>query len=152
MDKPRTIELRLVSEASGLASRPYFLTVGLLHDREPRLTLRASGVGRRVTPQARLPLAVHASDDFGLASLGLELERTELAGDQTQTTSKAWPLENFAADSPIALPGTVDRTPELPLAEQGLCRACRFACGRKGSTGVRWACIRVIRAGSVFRS
>ncbi len=120
MDKPRTIELRLVSEASGLASRPYFLTVGLLHDREPRLTLRASGVGRRVTPQARLPLAIHASDDFGLASLGLELERTELAGDQTQTTSKAWSLENFGADSPSALPGTVDRTPELALAEQGL--------------------------------
>lgn len=152
MDKPRTIELRLVSEASGLASRPYFLTVGLLHDREPRLTLRASGVGRRVTPQARLPLAIHASDDFGLASLGLELERTELAGDQTQTTSKAWSLENFGADSPMPCLARSTARPNWRWPNRAWRRACRFACGRKGSTGVRWACIRVIRAGSVFRS
>jgi hypothetical protein len=120
MQEPRTFELRLVSAASGLASRPYFLTVGLLHDREPRLTLRASGVGRRVTPQARLPLAIHATDDFGLASLSLEMERTELADDKTQTTSKAWPLESFGDDPVVALPGVVDRSPELSLSEHTL--------------------------------
>ncbi len=120
MEQPRSFELRLTAELSGLASRPYFLMVGLLHDREPRLTLRASGVGRRVTPQARIPLAVHAADDFGLAALNLELERTELAGSETQTSSKTLPLESLANEATSGLPATIDRAPELPLAEQSL--------------------------------
>ncbi len=83
------MELRLVSAASGLASKPYFLTIGLLYDREPRLTLRSAGVGKRVTPQARIPLAIHAADDFGLADLALEIEKTELGGEKPVTTSQA---------------------------------------------------------------
>ena len=51
----------LVATRGGLSSKPYYLTIGLLKDREPRLTIRASGVGRRVTPVARIPLAVRAT-------------------------------------------------------------------------------------------
>ncbi len=152
MAQPRTLELRLVSAVSGLVSRPYFITVGLQHDREPRLTLRASGVGRRVTPQARVPLSIHATDDFGLASLSLELERTELAGDKPQTTSKNWQLENFADEQATALPGSVDRAPELPLADQLLSPGMSIRVRAAAWTAARWAPTRVIRAGWAFRS
>ena len=140
MDEAKTFELRLVAAASGLASRPYFLTVGLLHDREPRLTLRASGVGCRVTPQARLPLTVHATDDFGLVSLGMELERTELAGDKPQTTSKAWQLEGYGDDPAVALPGVIDRTPELTLSEQALSPGMSIRLAASGRRPLRTGC------------
>jgi hypothetical protein len=76
MQEPLALEFRLTSRQGGLASKPYFLAIGLLKDREPRLTIRSSGVGRRVTPVARIRLAIRATDDFGLATLTLELERT----------------------------------------------------------------------------
>jgi hypothetical protein len=119
MKESQTLELRLVSAASGLASKPYFLTVGLLYDREPRLTLRSAGVGKRVTPQARIPLAIHAADDFGLADLALEIEKTDLAGEKPVTTTKRSELEKFGADD-AALPPAVDREIEMKVAEQEL--------------------------------
>ena len=39
-----------------------------MKDREPRVTLRAMGVGGHVTPVATIPLSVAATDDFGLAA------------------------------------------------------------------------------------
>ncbi|HEX3726041.1 MAG TPA: hypothetical protein VHV08_07345, partial [Pirellulales bacterium] len=73
MSESMALEFRLVGQRGALSSKPYFLAIGLLHDREPRLTIRSAGVGRRVTPAARIPLAVHATDDFALAALNLEV-------------------------------------------------------------------------------
>ena len=64
-----TLEILLTSAETGLASRPAFLSVGLLRDREPRVTLRALGVGGHVTPVATVPMTLAATDDFGLAAL-----------------------------------------------------------------------------------
>ena len=65
-----TLEIGLTSRKTGLASRPTFLSIGLLKDREPRVTLRAVGVGSHVTPVATIPLNLAATDDFGLALSG----------------------------------------------------------------------------------
>ena len=71
MKEALALEFRLVARRGRLASKPYFLAIGLLKDREPRLTIRSSGVGRRITPAARIPLSIRANDDFALASLDL---------------------------------------------------------------------------------
>jgi hypothetical protein len=70
-----TLEIRLTSEPTGLASKPAFLSIGLMRDREPRVSLRAMGVGARVTPVATIPLSIGATDDIGLASLDLHVDR-----------------------------------------------------------------------------
>jgi len=89
-----TLEIQLTSDATGLASKPTFLSLGLLKDREPRVTLRAQGVGAHVTPVATIPLTLAATDDLGLAALRLQVERTTHAEDKAEpvTTRKSVPL------------------------------------------------------------
>lgn len=72
------LEIVVQSAETGLDSRPSFLSIGLLKDREPRVSLRASGVGARVTPVATIPLTLAAVDDFGLATLRIQEERTTI--------------------------------------------------------------------------
>lgn len=79
-----TLEIRLTSEGSGLDSKPTFLSIGLLKDRDPRVTLRAQGVGGHVTPVATIPLTMGATDDFGLAALRLQIERTSYAEGKSE--------------------------------------------------------------------
>ncbi|MDB5351954.1 MAG: hypothetical protein JWN86_3201 [Planctomycetota bacterium] len=82
-----TLEIQLTSEGTGLASKPTFLSLGLLKDREPRVALRAQGVGAHVTPVATIPLTLAATDDLGLASLRLQFERTAQAEGKAEPTS-----------------------------------------------------------------
>jgi hypothetical protein len=81
-----TLEIQLTSDGTGLDSRPTFLSLGLLKDREPRVTLRAQGVGGHVTPVATIPLAMAATDDLGLAALRLQIERTSHGEGKTAPT------------------------------------------------------------------
>jgi hypothetical protein len=158
MKETQTLELRLVSAASDLTSKPYFMTIGLLVDREPRLTLRSSGVGRRITPQARIPLAIHAADDFGLADLALELEKTDLGGEKQETTTKRIELEKFGADD-SPLPPSLDRDMEFKIAEQELkagnairlraASADRCAFGAHLGTS-RWLAFQVVTPDELF--
>ena len=78
-----TLEIQLTSGKTGLTSKPAFLSLGLLKDREPRVTLRAVGVGGHVTPIATIPLTLAATDDIGLAALRLQADRTTLADEKT---------------------------------------------------------------------
>jgi hypothetical protein len=116
MKEPVTFEFQLVAE-SGLASKPHFVTIGLLNDRAPRLTLRSSGVGRRVTPVARIPLHLRAIDDFGVAELSLDLEETRIV-DSKPVTALHHPLEEkLSAAEGSKLPPDVEREPVAALAE-----------------------------------
>jgi hypothetical protein len=81
-----TLEIRLTSEGSGFDSKPTFLSLGLLKDREPRVTLRAQGVGGHVTPVATIPLTMGATDDLGLAALRLQIEKTSHAEGKSEPT------------------------------------------------------------------
>jgi hypothetical protein len=98
-----TLEIVLTSAQTALSSKPIFLSIGLLKDREPRVTLRAVGVGGHVTPVATIPLTVAATDDFGLAALRLRLERTlnveekEKIEPRTQRTMVTLPLTSDPA-------------------------------------------------------
>jgi len=91
-----TFEIVLTSSETGLTSKPSFLSVGLLRDREPRVTLRATGVGGRVTPTATIPLALAATDDFGLAALRIQADRSVVVADsdkpEPQTKRAAIPI------------------------------------------------------------
>jgi hypothetical protein len=85
-----TLEILLTSARTGLTSRPTFLSLGLLRDREPRLALRAVGVGSRVTPVATIPLSLSATDDLGLVALRLQFDRTLTVeeNDKVETKTK----------------------------------------------------------------
>ena len=68
---PAKFDLELVGEDSGLVSLPVPVTVGLKIDQPPRVTMSFSGVHQRITPQAKIPLAIDARDDYGLAAVDL---------------------------------------------------------------------------------
>jgi hypothetical protein len=109
-------EFQLVARDGGLASKPYFLTIGLLADHPPRVTVRITGVGRRVTPTARIPLSVRALDDFGMAQLTVDLEVTQFVDSKPQPTMHQPYSESFSAESQ-PLPTDIDKQVVLKLAE-----------------------------------
>jgi hypothetical protein len=104
-----TLEILLTSTETGLASKTSFLSVGLLRDREPRVTLRASGVGQHVTPIATIPLTLGATDDFGLAALRIQADRSVLAEEKDKPEQKVQrstitpPFESDPARPPLDL-------------------------------------------------
>lgn len=125
MQDPVTLEFQLVGQRGGLSSKPHFLSVGVLQDRPPRVTVRSSGVGRRVTPSARIPLHLRALDDFGVAEVAVNLELTHLELNHLENgepkTSLVQPLqENLAAEGGTRLPVDVERDPKITLMEHTL--------------------------------
>jgi hypothetical protein len=99
-----TLEILLTSATTGLDSRPTFLSIGLLKDREPRVSLRAVGVSGHVTAVATLPLTIGATDDFGLAALRLQVDRTLL--DEEKGKENAKPQSQRET---VSLPMSVDK-------------------------------------------
>ncbi len=115
MQESLALEFRLTGKRGGLTSKPYFLTIGLLKDREPRVTIRSSGVGRRITPVARIPLALRATDDFSVASLALDWERT-VAGDnkpQVDTAREEMAIGPRGTEAPSGAEIELDHELEL---------------------------------------
>jgi hypothetical protein len=103
-----TLEIVLTSGKTGLDSRPAFLSIGILRDREPRVTVRALGIGSHVTPVATVPLSVGATDDLGLAALRLQIERTFIApeddpGRTQDRASSESRTQNARVDLPLAV-------------------------------------------------
>jgi hypothetical protein len=95
-----TLEVQLTSSGTGLTSKPAFLSVGLMKDREPRVVLRALGVGAHVTPAATIPLSIAATDDLGLAAVRLQAARTTVAdGKSEPKTTQKTVLLPLAADA-----------------------------------------------------
>ncbi len=99
-----TLEILLTSATTGLDSRPAFLSIGLLKDREPRVTLRAVGVGGHVTAVATIPLTIGATDDFGLTALRLQLDRILLDEEKGKETGKPQSQRET-----VVLPMSVDK-------------------------------------------
>ena len=93
-----TLEILLKSAETGLSSGPRSCRWASSKDREPRLALRAVGVGSRVTPVATIPLTIGATDDIGLAALRLQIDRTATVEEKdkietkTQRTTVPFPL------------------------------------------------------------
>ncbi|HEV7224946.1 MAG TPA: hypothetical protein VGN42_19740 [Pirellulales bacterium] len=119
MQEAQTLEIRLVGRQAQLESKPYYVSIGLLIDRAPRLSLRSSGVGKRVTPQAKIPLHLRAQDDFGLASLGLELEQTVPHENKPQTSTRRIAIE-LPAEADGRAATDFETQPVVALAEYAL--------------------------------
>jgi hypothetical protein len=158
MKEPVTFEIQLVSQ-SGLASKPHFLTIGILNDRPPRLTLRSSGVGRRVTPTARIPLHLRAIDDFGVAELSLDLEETRIVDSKPVTAAHHLLEEKFTAEAGSKLPPDVEREPIAALAEYALIPGATVRIRGKAtdacvlgtqSAESRWLSFQVVSAEELF--
>ena len=99
-----TLEILMKSTKTGLDSRPTFLSIGLLNDRDPRVTLRAVGVSAHVTAVATIPLTIGATDDFGLAALRLQIDRTVLAEEKDKEKT-----ENQTKRATVRLPLVEDK-------------------------------------------
>ena len=99
-----TLEILLKSARTALSSKPTFLSIGLLKDRAPRVTLRALGTGGHVTPIATIPLSISATDDFGLGAVRLQVDRTVSTDDKaapvTTRATQALPL-SLEKDRPL---------------------------------------------------
>ncbi|HUY88619.1 MAG TPA: hypothetical protein VMV10_07790, partial [Pirellulales bacterium] len=158
MKQAQTFEIRLVGRQAKLESKPYYLSIGLLIDRPPRLSLRSSGVGKRVTPQARIPLQLRVQDDFGLANLALELEQTVPREDEPETS-----MRQIAIELPPAvenrLPTDFEDQPTVALAEYALASgtliklraAATDNCAQGSQQGAsRWLSFQVVTAEELF--
>jgi hypothetical protein len=111
-----TLEFQLVAQHSNLASKSFFVTLGLQNDRPPRVTIRVTGVGRRVTPTARIPLALRAIDDFGISQLVADFELTQVVDSKPQTSVKQPYTESFTAGA-SSLPTDIEAQPLVKLAD-----------------------------------
>jgi len=160
MDEALALEFRLTGQRGQLVSKPYFLAIGVLKDREPRVTIRTSGVGRRVTPVARVPLFVRANDDFGLASLVLDWELTAQAEGDPKVEAKQLPLADLKSQPDAEGPQTqFEFTQELALAEHKLSpgNALKLRgtatdqCSLGKQTGSsRWIALQIVSAEELF--
>ena len=119
MESSLTMEMTLVDRQAKLESKPIYLTVGLREDRKPKLTLRSTGVGKRVTPNATIPLVVHADDDLGLASLKVDLEQVIPAGEKPEVRNHGFAVELPPANSHGELPTDVERQSNVVLRAYG---------------------------------
>lgn len=158
LEEAVTFEFQLLGQ-SGLESKPYFVTFGILNDRAPRLTLRTSGVGRRITPVARIPLNLRAIDDFGVSEISLELEETHLVESKPITSSRAPLQEKFETGDGIRLPLDVNRDPTIGIGEYSLNPGTTIRIRGKASDacvlGVqtaesRWLAFQVVTAEELF--
>ncbi len=155
---PVTFEFQLLGE-SGLNSKPYFLTLGILNDRAPRLTLRSSGVGRRVTPVARIPLHLRAVDDFGVAQLSIDLEETHVVESKPATTAHHPLEETLPLDAAGKLPLDLTREPVVGLTEFSLVPGATVRIRGKAADACvlgtqtaesRWLSFQVVSADELF--
>jgi hypothetical protein len=126
--EPTTLEVELVSEKTSLASKTAYLSIGILKDREPRVTLRALGIGAHVTSVATIPLSIAATDDMGLTAIRLQIERTSIDGDKAEpkTSKKTVPLPLAADLSRVVLDHQARHDVELQAEQPPLGTLLRF--------------------------
>jgi len=107
---PAKFELELVAAESGLVSLPVPVSIGLKIDQPPRITMAYSGVRPRITPQARIPLAIDARDDYGLTAVGLTIR------DESPDPADPAKLVAHSAPLPIYPPAEGKSPPSSPDA------------------------------------
>jgi hypothetical protein len=116
MKATTTLEFQLTGQRAALTSKPFFLTFNLLVDRPPRLAIRVTGVGRRVTPQARIPLSIRAQDDFGVARISADLELTKIVDSKPQVSMHE-PLSEKLTPEGEQLPTDREQNATIKLTE-----------------------------------
>src|SRR5690606_30462128 len=84
---PVQMRITLTSAEAGLVSHPRPVTIGEQPDRAPRLSLRHSGVRQRISPSATVPLQITARDDFGVHTVGLNVETPQMGVTEEEEVS-----------------------------------------------------------------
>ncbi|HEX3997737.1 MAG TPA: hypothetical protein VHX65_04205 [Pirellulales bacterium] len=116
---PAKFDLELVAAESGLVSLPVPVSIGLKVDQSPRVTMSYGGVRQRVTPQAKIPLAIDARDDYGLTAVGLTIkDETPDPADSAKLVARSVPQPIFPANANPKVPPNEDPLPlQLPLKQ-----------------------------------
>lgn len=112
LTEPLAMEINLIGSEGNLDSHPHALSIGIRKDRAPRVMIRTSGLGPRVSPMVRVPVDFHADDDFGLRSLRVALECERVVEKANECVSHDIALE--AAAEPAR---ECDRSTSLALAD-----------------------------------
>jgi hypothetical protein len=99
------LQIELTSAEADFQSPPTNISIGLRTDKPPRMTLAFSGVRSRVTPQATIPLAAEARDDYGVDRIDL-MTRSEFTDPADSTKS-----QSSATTQPIFGPATQPGAP-----------------------------------------
>ncbi|MEM9366606.1 MAG: polyketide synthase [Planctomycetota bacterium] len=67
--RPTTVSV-VPKDKDGITSlSPYRYYLGVIRDQAPELSMRLRGIGTAITPNARIPALIEATDDYGIASL-----------------------------------------------------------------------------------
>ncbi|MBI3468019.1 MAG: hypothetical protein HY000_33850 [Planctomycetes bacterium] len=157
MSEALALEIRLTGEVGSLNSRPYELSIGLLKDREPRVTVRSTGVGPRVTAVAHIPLVVRATDDFGLTQLAMEWQR--IVPTEQESASKDEPERITLEPAPADAPTEDERQTQVDLREFTLTTGTTLKlrgtaqdnCAEGSQSGLsRWLSFRVVTPEELF--
>jgi hypothetical protein len=118
--EPMVLEIRLTGAEAQLESKPYFLTIGVQEDLAPRVNMRSTGVGRRITPIAKVPLQLRAVDDFGIQRLSMDLETTVWVDEQPQLDTDHWVVRDASDAQRDSLPLELNRNDAVNLADRNL--------------------------------
>ena len=102
--EPIRARIQFVSAEADLVSVPRPISIDVLADRPPRISLMHSGVRQRITNVATIPLKVSAKDDFGLSALSLRMRVDEQGGGTQSESSRD--QENEGQTSPLYGPQT----------------------------------------------
>jgi hypothetical protein len=123
-----TLEVELTSAATSLTSKTAYLSLGILKDRVPRVTLRALGVGAHVTAVATIPLSIAATDDLGLSAVRLQIEKTttEDSKSEPKTTKKTVPLPLASDQARVVLDHQARHDVELQAEQPAIGTVLRF--------------------------
>ena len=104
-DTATTIRMVPVGQDGISAQAAYRYFIGVVTDQPPEVELKLRGIGSAVTPIAKLPINIHAVDDYGI-------DRLTVSVAQVSDTDQ----ENFASHSP-ALDRSGDATTEIDLRD-----------------------------------
>ena len=89
LDRDQTLQFTLW-DTDGIRSRePARISLSALADETPQVEVSAQGIGRAITPQARIPIFGKVRDDYGLAKTWLELSIDDAAPRESLATLAA---------------------------------------------------------------
>ena len=74
LTRSATIEIVPEDDAGIAAQSPYRYFLAVVQDAVPEISVRLSGIGSSVTPNARLPVRIIATDDYGLRDVLLIMD------------------------------------------------------------------------------
>ncbi|WP_413431250.1 polyketide synthase [Crateriforma spongiae] len=88
-DEATTVKLVPISDDGISAQAPYRYFFGVIRDQPPEVSLKLPGIGSAVTPIARLPIAVQATDDYGIdqSTVDLVVSSPEASGTPNEPLS-----------------------------------------------------------------